>query len=1020
MRQPAAALLLLLACAAPVVAQEAPRVPLRAGSHPGHGRLVFDWTSTVPYTVEQAGDRVVVRFGAPARLDLDAARRPPRNVLGVEEEDGAVVIRAVPGVRLRHFRVDNRVVVDLLDPPASRNAETAPEVPPAGRRAPSPPVVEARTPTPAPPQAAAAEPRAPVTPRATPEAAAAPRAAPEAAVTPRASPGAAVAPRTAPEAAAPPRTAAPAPTATVTAPRPSSAPAAEAAPAAPVSAPEPTNAPSVPAMQAPAATPSLPAPDATPVRAIADAPAIAVPAEAGTGLALFRRGETLYAVFDRVLPLDLAPLRGHPLFAGLEALPAGDGTLLRLRLAAPARFTARRDSRAWIIEATRDAQPDGVVLRAEADPGPPGRLVLRGGLDATAAGGVIALTDPDTGEPLLVATLRRPGPGVAIARRMPELDLLPTMMGAAVVARSDRIALRPAEDRILVQAAAGGSLALGAATGREPPVQVLAMSRLLSLPVGSVSSLMERLRVQLLAVNEAPPLSRGPLRRDVAETLLALGMPQEAQAMAGMGLREDPQAREDARLLLVQGVAALLAGRPAEARGIADPRLPANDEVSLWRALLAVADGDAAAASALVAGAPLLLDYPDPLRARLLPLAAEAMAAGGEANAVMRLIADAGDLPGLDLARAMLAESAGRPADALEGYATVARGRDRRQRAAALRRSAELRLATGETDSAGAATELEQALFAWRGGPEEVALRRRIAALRLAAGQGAQAFALLDETARLFPDQADAVRGDLSTAFAAALETAPPVAAATLFDAHPDMLPEGERGEAAVQVLAERLAALDLPARAAALLERAASRTDGPLRAGIGVRLAALRMGEGDAAGALAALDSTRSEGLPESLATRRALLRARALARRGARQEAETILAGLGPAGAEARAELHAEARDWTAAAAAQRDHLAASLPPAPAALGPTERAAIARAAAYAALAGDEAALAALRAEHGARMEGGPLAEAFGVLTSDPLRGVADLPRLQREIGMMRVMPSRLEALRGPVQVAR
>jgi hypothetical protein len=80
----------------------------------------------------------------------------------------------------------------------------------------------------------------------------------------------------------------------------------------------------------------------------------------------------------------------------------------------------------------------------------------------------------------------------------------------------------------------------------------------------------------------------------------------------------------------------------------------------------------------------------------------------------------------------------------------------------------------------------------------------------------------------------------------------------------------------------------------------------------------------------------------------------------------------------------------------------------------------ALARAAAYAALAGDEAALAALRQAHGARMADGPLAEAFGVLTSDPLRGVADLPRLSRELGMLRLLPGRLEALRGGVQVAR
>ena len=131
-------------------------------------------------------------------------------------------------------------------------------------------------------------------------------------------------------------------------------------------------------------------------------------------------------------------------------------------------------------------------------------------------------------------------------------------------------------------------------------------------------------------------------------------------------------------------------------------------------------------------------------------------------------------------------------------------------------------------------------------------------------------------------------------------------------------------------------------------------------------------------------------------------------------------MLAELGPAGAEPRAELRAEAQDWAGAAAAQMEHLAAAIPAPPAPLGQAERIALVRAAAYAALAGDEALLAGLRESQGARMDGGPLAEAFALMTSDPLRGIADLSRLQREIGMLRVLPARLEALRGGVQVAR
>ena len=85
-------------------------------------------------------------------------------------------------------------------------------------------------------------------------------------------------------------------------------------------------------------------------------------------------------------------------------------------------------------------------------------------------------------------------------------------MGVAVLARSDRVALRPLADGIAVEAAAGGSLALGAAAGREPPAQAIAMTRLLDLPVAPVPALMERLRLQLQAVNEPPRPARGARR----------------------------------------------------------------------------------------------------------------------------------------------------------------------------------------------------------------------------------------------------------------------------------------------------------------------------------------------------------------------------------------------------------------------------------------------------------------------------------------------------------------------------
>ncbi|MEN0074198.1 MAG: hypothetical protein AAGC69_07440, partial [Paracraurococcus sp.] len=134
---------------------------------------------------------------------------------------------------------------------------------------------------------------------------------------------------------------------------------------------------------------------------------------------------------------------------------------------------------------------------------------------------------------------------------------------------------------------------------------------------------------------------------------------------------------------------------------------------------------------------------------------------------------------------------------------------------------------------------------------------------------------------------------------------------------------------------------------------------------------------------------------------------------------EALAALRGLGAPGSEALAELLVEASDWSGAAAAHAV-LLASLPPAPAALDDAQRRQVLRQAVLLALAGDEAGLAALREAEAARIGEGPLADAFTILTGDPLRGLADLPRLQRELQLFRNLPSRLEALREASQLAR
>ncbi|MFM7612586.1 MAG: hypothetical protein ACKO9A_27405, partial [Alphaproteobacteria bacterium] len=445
-------------------------------------------------------------------------------------------------------------------------------------------------------------------------------------------------------------------------------------PAPPAAAPAPAP---VQAQPAPAARPLVVVPPrrTTPVGLLAEGRAISLDLGAETGAAIFRHGDWVIAVFDRPEVLDLSQLQGSAIFRNMEARQTGDATILQMRMAQPGTLRPRREGNAWVMEAFRDAVDANRALTAitpELDPGPPARLVLR----VARPGRSVTVLDPETGSPLLVGTLREAGQAVAISRRQPEFQLLPAMLGVAVLPRGDNIQLRALNDRFILQAAGMDSLRLGVDAGREPLAEAATLSRIMDLPSATSATLLERLRTASANIASAGPLGRSEARRHAAETLLALGMPQEAQAMATLALQEDPRAGADARLVMVQAAAALVAGRESEARQLENPQMPASDETTLWQGFLAAARGDhAVAGPAIAAGLPLLLSYPRPLAQRLFPIAMDSLAAAGELTAANRLSEADPDNPSLHLARGVMAEADGRIDDALGFYGQAIQGR---------------------------------------------------------------------------------------------------------------------------------------------------------------------------------------------------------------------------------------------------------------------------------------------------------------------------------------------------------
>ena len=160
---------------------------------------------------------------------------------------------------------------------------------------------------------------------------------------------------------------------------------------------------------------------------------------------------------------------------------------------------------------------------------------------------------------------------------------------------------------------------------------------------------------------------------------------------------------------------------------------------------------------------PLALAYPAPLRARVLPLAAETMVRGGARDAARRLLAARPEDATLGYARALLDEADGRTAPALARLDRLVRSRDRKLAARAAVHAVELRLRTGRISPAQAADALDPLIYAWRGDARELAVRLRVADLRIETGAWRRALELLRDTAdgpaaEAWPDQVAAVQ----------------------------------------------------------------------------------------------------------------------------------------------------------------------------------------------------------------------------------------------------------------------
>ncbi len=741
-------------------------------------------------------------------------------------------------------------------------------------------------------------------------------------------------------------------------------------------------------------------------------PTILLRADRDVGAAAFRAGPDILVVLDASIEYRLPAAEMEPMFRQITIQRTQDATVLRLPMASDLLRIAR-SPRGWLVTTAAAQEAIAGIVPQLVEDGPD-RASLR--LPTTAPSRVVSLTDPELGGHLLVGTQNVSGQAITTKRTQVQFTLRTTLQGVVIATQSDDIRLRrDAEGFTLTAGPHAGDTILSSDERRNADAQLATpMSRLFNIPNDTVSNLLRRLDRQTRDVADAPALARSAPRVALAETLLGLGMGVEAQAVMDIAMTEDPKLRDEPRAIGLRAAGAMLAHRDPDGATLTDPRLDGTTEMELWRALLKVARRQAGAQDVhqLVAGLPLLMSYPPGLRNRLLPQTLETMALNGEAAAAQAALRPLDGEPALDLTRAEVLEAAGQTDEALRVYDRVAGQADRLQRYQAMVRAVELRLRDGKIGAGEAVGTLDHVLFGWRGVQQELELRIRIAGLRRQLGQWREALAVLHEGLVALPDDHEALDREMADTVEAlftgdAASRLAPADFVALYDGNADAIRSIPWNEKDGMPLVDRLVGLGLPGRAEPLLVQVLARTGDPGRRSVlGARLAMLRLDMDDPGGAIQALSGTApgpDAATGPAVMTIRQMLYARAENARGNSAAALRMLGMIGTAEAdELRADIQGSHGDWPGAVAAltdlERKRIDRDDGPA-ALLTPDQQALVMRLTVAATLAADSATVTRMAASYGPAMEKGVSAPMFRLMTSAPVRDMADLPRAYQEI---------------------
>lgn len=890
-----------------------PQIRVRASVQPTFVRFVFEMPDGVGVSSVLNEQKLTLAFNANLNFDLaDAVVAAPPNVASIKQkadiDQTSVEIALIGDSDVHSFRDEKNYVVDISFQPDKGKMATSTEAAIAQAKP------AAHGPAPAPEKPAAEKPKdahreiAPPTSETIAREAridAKPEVKPEA---PAAMPPA-EAPKSVP---APASEAAPAAQAPKEAPKEMSKPAppaAEAAvvPAKPVMVEAPQEVVKEAAKEpvkeavkaAPAEAPAAPQPTgaSVDVRRDSDGLRVTFPLQVATPAAAFRRGDTVWLVFDTAKPIDVEAIRtkGGAMIGEVGRVPLEKGQAVRIRLTRPLVYSLSSEEVGkqtnWLLTLADKIQATPLPLMISRNITDPALANIA--IPFANPGLLHKLTDPDAGDTLYVITAQRPVRGFIKRQDLVDLALLESAHGIAIRPNSDEVGVEVGADKVILGKKGGLTLSPVDISAERAPTAVRPVFSPEGWRKGQSENFIVRQNELITAIANLEPAMRSLPRLDLAQFYMSRAMYHEAKAITELMLA-DPLNKEESGALMMHAIASILIGRPAQGlKDLANPVIGNSHDSQLWKALAYARQGKWADAREkfknvefAIASLPLDIQRIVTMEAMRASLEVKDYAGASKRRSELEVVGVSPEAaPGFAVLRGRLAEALGHDKDALDDYKFAVGSSDRPAAAEAKQLEVALRQKRDEIGKEDALRELETLAMTWRGDSIEVKTLQMLSQMFAENGRYRDALTAARTATKLQPNaeasrQAQDLASDLFTQLFLGPkgDELPPIESLGMFYEFRELTPIGRRGDELIRRLADRLASIDLLDQAAELLQyQVDHRLEGAARAQVAARLSMIYLANRRPDMAITALRASRISDLSGELRQQRLLLEARA-----------------------------------------------------------------------------------------------------------------------------------------------